>query len=95
MEHETHEFRLCPEELDYLRRTFSRDGRCGSMIRRWSSETDRTPVIRLSRDDVERLRGRLTERLAEVGLDKDYDLTPEGQLLEDLIDKFWLPPNPR
>lgn len=30
----------------------------------------------------------LTERLAEVGFDADYDLTNEGERLEELIDVF-------
>lgn len=44
----------------------------------------------LSLDDAtaERCRDGFTEKLAQVGFDSDYDLTDEGEMLEDLIDRF-------
>jgi hypothetical protein len=47
-------------------------------------------VSSLSVDDTiaEALREVLTERLAQVGFDSAYRLSPEGALLEDLIDKL-------
>ena len=44
--------------------------------------------LTLSRDLAEQLREELTEQLARVGFDEEYALTPEGQLLEVLIDRF-------
>jgi hypothetical protein len=46
--------------------------------------------LSMSVDDAtaESLREVFTKRLAEVGFDAAYTLTPEGLLLEDLIDKF-------
>lgn len=46
--------------------------------------------IRLSADDVERFRGHLTEVLAQIGFGSDYQLTPEGSMLEDLIDLLYI-----
>ena len=39
-------------------------------------------------DVAERFRSALTERLAQVGFDRDYKPTGEGAMLEDLIDVF-------
>lgn len=90
MKQETHEVRLTSEQLDYLRRTFSRDESFAGLLNRSSDATGEKTVIRLNRDDAERLRERLTERLAKVGFDKEYALTPQGEVLEALIDQFCL-----
>jgi hypothetical protein len=91
MKQETHEVRLSSEQLDYLRRTFSQDESFANLLKHSSDATEKKSVIRLNRDDAERLRERLTEHLAKVGFDKDYGLTPQGELLEELIDQFALP----
>jgi hypothetical protein len=44
-----------------------------------------------SRDAIERLRARLTELLAKVGFDIDYSPTPEGELIERIIDALYVP----
>ena len=46
--------------------------------------------VLLSLDDAtaERFREMFTERLAKAGFRGDYGLSPEGELLEDLIDRF-------
>ncbi len=61
-----------------------------------------TPVLRdalqsfrngksgLSPADCILLRGLVGDRLVEVGFDLNYDLTPEGQRLEELIDLLFL-----
>ncbi len=43
------------------------------------------------RETVEQLRTALTERLAEVGFDNDYEPTGEGMVLEQLIDALSAP----
>ena len=91
MKQETHEFCLSPEQLDYLRRTFSRDETFAGLLKHSSDASGKKSTIRLNHDDAERLRERLTERLAKIGFDKDYALTPQGELLEELIDQFRLP----
>lgn len=90
MKNETHEVRLSSEQLEYLRRTFSRDESFANLLNRSSDAAGKQSVIRLNRDEAERLRERLTEQLAKVGFDKDYALKPEGELLEELIDQFCL-----
>lgn len=52
-------------------------------------ESDRGSVtIEMTTDVTERFRSELTVRLAEVGFDENYELTAEGQRLEELIDAF-------
>ena len=48
-------------------------------------------VISVDRNSAEKLRDAFTDRLAKVGFDKDYDPTAEGRMLEDLIDRFFMP----
>lgn len=48
-------------------------------------------VLEGSRRDVEVLRDRLTDVLAERGFGADYVATPEGDLVEDLIDALFIP----
>lgn len=43
---------------------------------------------------AERFRSAFTERLAEVGLGLEYELTEEGVRLEELIDAFFDVPEP-
>jgi hypothetical protein len=48
-------------------------------------------AIELASDETVQLRGYLTEELALSGFNSDYALNNEGQILEDLIDKFFVP----
>ncbi len=53
---------------------------------RW--QYGRTGTLDLSHARVEEFREAFTEQLAKVGFDETYELTPEGRILEDLIDNF-------
>jgi hypothetical protein len=48
-------------------------------------------VLEGPRNGIERLRERLTELLAKVGFDIDYSPTPEGELIERIIDALYVP----
>lgn len=39
---------------------------------------------------ADKIRDWATEKLQKVGFDKEYNLTSEGQILEDLIDLFYV-----
>jgi hypothetical protein len=47
-----------------------------------------TVVLVLSEDVAEDFRSTFTERLAKAGFGADYELTCEGRMLEELIDRF-------
>lgn len=42
----------------------------------------------MSEDDVSNLRERVADRLMVIGFDEKYEPTPDGRLMEDLIDKL-------
>jgi hypothetical protein len=48
-------------------------------------------ILRLSREDARQLRESLTTQLAAVGFDENYEPNEQGQMMEDLIDKFFIP----
>jgi len=45
--------------------------------------------LELQEDKVDTFRDLFGDRLQTFGFDKNYELTKEGELLEDLIDKFY------
>lgn len=49
------------------------------------------PIVELDDEVADVLRDALSEELMMVGFDLDYELTPEGRLIEDLIDKLFVP----
>ncbi len=52
-------------------------------------KTQDTYVLSTSREIAEEFRDAFTDRLARYGFDAQYELTEEGKLLEDLIDRFF------
>lgn len=45
-------------------------------------------MLNISEDQADEIRDLCGEQLQLVGFDEKYDLTLEGKLLEDLVDKF-------
>ncbi len=46
-------------------------------------------MLTVSEEQADEIRDLCGERLQIAGFDKDYALTQEGEILEDLIDKFF------
>ena len=46
--------------------------------------------VKLSEEQADQLRDFCTDRLDEVGFDKNYEPTNEGKRLESLIDKLFI-----
>lgn len=53
--------------------------------------TLRRPSFVLDVEDANTVRDALTEELATVGFDLDYELTSEGRLIESMIDALFIP----
>jgi hypothetical protein len=85
------DFVVLREELECIRRVIAGDLSLSSLLSIVSPNAGATVTVRLRREDAERLRDRLTRVLAEVGFDENYSPNQRGQLLEGLIDKFYLP----
>ena len=47
-------------------------------------------LLNISEDQADEIRDLCGEQLQLVGFDEKYDPTPEGKLLEDLVDKFYI-----
>lgn len=46
--------------------------------------------LELPNEMIEEMRSELEDRLQDIGFDKDYNLTAEGKILENLVDKFFI-----
>ena len=62
-----------------------RDELCSS---EYSTGKGRSVILTISDELAIRVSGILTERLAAVGFDRAYELTKEGELIENLIERF-------
>lgn len=76
--------RLSKTEKDYLKSNFSEFSKDIKHILNTSSLT-------INIEDVlaDKIRDKAGEKLQLVGFDKDYNLTKEGEILENLIDKLY------
>ena len=50
-------------------------------------------TLRISEEKADLFRDLFGEQLQVVGFDDKYNLTKEGEILEDLVDKFFIEPN--
>jgi hypothetical protein len=79
--------RLSAAESDYLR---SADWLDPDLFQTLRDQMDSSPgSISLDDGAADRCRDGFTIRLAQVGLDENYAPNAEGELLEDLIDRFF------
>jgi hypothetical protein len=88
---ETDEFQVSAEELEYLEQLASRNDALAGLFRFQEGAPGRRVTIRLSRAEAEQLRDSLTTQLAAVGFDKNYSPNEQGKMLEELIDRFYVP----
>ncbi|MEX0961247.1 MAG: hypothetical protein WDZ28_00100 [Simkaniaceae bacterium] len=47
-------------------------------------------LLNISEDQADEIRDLCGEQLQVVGFDEKYEPTPEGEILEDLVDKFYI-----
>lgn len=87
---EKHEFELSINEREYLNQLASCNGLLVGLLKFHEGVSRRKVIIRLSRSEAEQLRDYLTTQLAKVGFDKNYSPNQQGQILEELIDRFYL-----
>jgi hypothetical protein len=80
--------RLSSRDITYLKSTnFLPPELAQIILSKLSADADKYEVI-LSQNVTDKIREALTERLAKVGFDSNYQPTAEGKLLEELIDRF-------
>jgi hypothetical protein len=93
MVEDKNEFQVSLEEFVYLNRLAAHDMSVAELLKNHEKGHGESVTLRLTCTEAEELRDSLTLQLAAVGFDKDYSLNEQGRLLENLIDKFYLPKN--
>lgn len=83
------EVQLSSEEFACLKQCVANDDSLARLLANPGTMPGNKVALRLAGVDAERLRACLTERLATVGFQEDYSLTNQGQVLEELIDRFY------
>jgi hypothetical protein len=85
--------RLSSQEAGYLAGATYLDHHQVEAIRLGQVSEQGSVTLMLPAALAEEFRDAFTEQLAHVGFDENYDTTPEGQLLEGLIDRFMPTPD--
>ena len=80
--------RLSREELNYLTETAWLPEDLEDVVNGARVTNDEGGVLTVDRITAERFRDEFTSRLARYGFNQNYEPTNEGQLLENLIDRF-------
>ncbi|HUO06688.1 MAG TPA: hypothetical protein VMU16_15950 [Candidatus Binataceae bacterium] len=91
MNQRTYEFRFSEEELEYIKGlVVSHNVSLDALYVPHEGQLGAKITIELSRQEAEQVRDILTEQLAMFGFDEKYRPNKEGQMCEDLIDKFFI-----
>ena len=77
-------------ECNYLLNSFFLTGNWKKIISVSNRQVDDSHVITISENQSDELRDILGKQLQLVGFDEQYNPTPEGEMLESLIDKFFI-----
>jgi hypothetical protein len=88
---EQHIVVLSAREVTYLRNADVLPTTLAGALDLANSMDGRSFSVRVTRDVAEELSDLFTERLAKVGFDSNYQVNSEGDLLEQLIDRFFIP----
>jgi len=81
--------RLSINELEYLRKIEALSPALVDALREAERVSAETYAIDISLALAEDFRSVFTQRLAAVGFGPSYELTDEGKMLEELIDRFY------
>lgn len=80
--------KLSKKELMYLTNTHFLSDDLGRLVASAKTIDQDARLLTVNREVAERFRDEFTTRLARSGFGSDYEPTREGELLEELIDKF-------
>jgi hypothetical protein len=84
-----HEFVVSAKELEYLKNLSLSDESLAALPKFQEGARGRM-AARLSRAEAAQLRDQLTMQLAAAGFDENYSPNEQGNMLEELIDRFFL-----
>jgi len=80
---------LNKNEYNYLCKASFLDNKCRKLVSSGQHYKNKY-LINVSDDQADVIRDLCGEQLQVVGFDEKYELTPEGEILESLIDKFFI-----
>jgi hypothetical protein len=86
-----HTFRLSLDEAEYFSKLNLRDQSFADLLRRHPNIRVNGRDVTADRAHAEILSSYFHERLARFGFDAEYMPNEEGVMLENLIDRFFLP----
>jgi len=82
------QIKLSIDEYNFLKDSIFLSTDWKNLIESLSQKNDDYFIIFISEDQSDELRDIFGEQLQLNGFDENYNPTPEGELLESLIDKF-------
>ena len=80
--------RVSADQCRYLRSAAYLSADLQQVVQESLSDSEIPANLSLTAAVAERFRDCFTERLAQAGFDSGYNLSPEGAILEELIDRF-------
>lgn len=89
-----YKFRLSHNEKKCLEKAVADNASLSSILR--IAESGSHPdslLLEINLETAEHYRDCLTDLLAQIGFDRDYSLTKEGEVIEGLIDKLYIQGN--
>ena len=86
-----HTFRLSVDEAEYFSKLILRDESFADLLRRHPDIQVNGRDVTADRASTEFLRHHFTVKLARIGFDEEYRPNKDGVMLENLIDRFFLP----
>ena len=90
MAEQIYEFRVSAKELEYLRQLALGDESFARIMCLPDTTSGRGASLQLSRTAAGHVRDRLMNEMDMVGFDESYAPNERGQILEGLIDRFFL-----
>ena len=81
--------KLNNEEFSYITSAGFLPNEVHNLITHSNKKNSANYILKISEENADILRDLFGEQLQLVGFDENYKLTKEGQILEDLVDKFF------
>lgn len=82
--------KLTKNQFDYLSYSLSEEREALSLKLRQVSKESPFIIIKVDENTADEIRDWASDELQRKGFDINYELTPEGKILEELIDLFYV-----
>ncbi|MPT35427.1 MAG: hypothetical protein E2604_10145 [Flavobacterium sp.] len=82
--------KLSKNQFDYLGYSLSEEQEVLTLKLKEIRKENQSVIIEVDEATADEIRDWASEKLQEKGFDENYELTPEGKILEELIDVFYI-----